>query len=160
MVHVLVAKPDEERLPVIFNVDAVVGATPAANNPDDVVLVKAFLKMMADVPLDTGSELVTACQAIVVNGSSDSALVTAIRAFQNEVKRRTGNATVIVDGRVSPAKESYRYAAGTPWSIVQLNVQMKAVARFGPVWPCVHLASNCPAALAPVAKKAIFGVDV
>src|SRR5262245_60318874 len=106
MVHVLVAKPDEERLPVIFNVDAVVGAAPASNNPDDVVLVKAFLKMMADVPLNTGSELVTACQAIVVNGSSDSALITAIKAFQNEVKTRTGNASVIVDGRISPAKES------------------------------------------------------
>src|SRR5262245_46820608 len=116
--------------------------------------------MREELPHSSWSERVTAVKVIVVNGTSDAALITAIKSFQNEVKTKTGNASVVVDGRVSPAKESYRYAAGTPWSIVQLSVQMKAAARFGPVWPCVHLASNCPAALAPVAKKAIVGVDV
>ena len=104
MVHVLVAKPHESRLPVIYNVDAVVGAAPAANLPDDVVLVKAFFKKIGDTPLNFPSEVVDACKAIVINTTSDAALVTAIRAFQNDVKTKKGSASMVVDGRVSRSR--------------------------------------------------------
>jgi hypothetical protein len=138
----------------------VVGALPASNSPDDVVLVKAFLKKIGDVPLDFSPEVAAACKAITVNTTSDATLVAAIKAFQNDVKTKKGNSAVVVDGRVSPANASYRYAPNVPWIIVQLNLMMKSPSRVGPVWPCVHLDSTCDASLASVAKNAIFGVDV
>ena len=156
----LVSKPNEERLPIIFNVDGVVGAAPAANKPDDVVLVKSFLRMLSDFPLNTSAAVVAACKAIVINTSSDSALIAAIKAFQDDVKKFKKDPGVVVDGRVSPAKESFRYQLGIPWTIVQLNGQVKSAARFGPVWPAIHLSTNCNATLSPIAKKTIFGIDV
>jgi hypothetical protein len=160
VVSILVSKPNEERLPIIFNVDGVVGAAPAANKPDDVVLVKSFLRMMSDVPLNTNKDLVAACKAIEINTSSDQALIAAIKAFQEDVKKFKNNPGVVVDGRVSPAKESFRYQVGIPWTIVQLNGQMKSASRFGPVWPAIHLSKLCNATLSPIAKKTIFGIDI
>jgi hypothetical protein len=159
MVHILVSKPNEDRLPLIYNVDGVVGASPAVNRPDDVILVKGFLKMIGDVPLTTASEeLTSTCKALIVSATPDPDMITAIRLFQENVRTAKNNPGVVVDGRVSPAQSNYRYDTNIPWTIVQLNLMMKAASRFGPVWPAIHLAPNCNPALAEVAKKTIFGV--
>ncbi len=159
MVQMLAAKPFQPTVPVIYNVEGPVGAAPATNHPDDVVLVKSFLKMLSDAPTPRiDPPLQAACKAIVISTNPDAALIAAIKAFQTNLKKKDPN--IIVDGRVSPAKENYSYTSkGTPWSIVQLNFDMKAPERFGPVWPCVHLAKNCHPMLLPIAKKAIFGAD-
>jgi hypothetical protein len=47
MVHCL-ASMVSDLLPAIFNVDGVVGASPAVNSPDDVTLVKAFSRKRGD----------------------------------------------------------------------------------------------------------------
>jgi hypothetical protein len=158
MVQMLAAKPYQSAIPVIFNVEGAVGASPALNKPEDVVLVKAFLRKLGDTPgprLDAAT--IAACKAVQVSSTPDPTLITAIKAFQTNLKKKDPN--IVVDGRVSPAKEGYSYHAGTPWSIVQLNYDMKAEERFGAVWPCVHLASNCHPLLQGVAKKAIYGSD-
>jgi hypothetical protein len=115
--------------------------------------------MLADAPtprIDPAT--LAACKAIVVSPSPDPTLVAAIRAYQTSLNKKDKH--IVVDGRVSPAKESYCYTgAGTPWSIVQLNYDMKAPERFGLVWPCVHLSKQCNSQLLPIAKKAIYGTD-
>ena len=82
------------------------------------VLVKSFLRMMSDFPLNTSAAVVAACKAIVINTSSDAALIAAIKAFQEDVEKFKNDPGVVVDGRVSPAKESFRYQVGIPWTIV------------------------------------------
>jgi hypothetical protein len=160
MVHVLASNPREPAIPVIFNVDGAVGAAPAANHGDDVVLVKAFLKRLGDIGYAQFDEATSnLLKSLVVNGVSDSSLINAIRAFQTIAKNRQSPAA-IVDGRVSPAKSSYQYSAGTLWTIVNLNYVMKNPLHFGAVWPCIHLDAKCPPLLAPIIKSAISGPDL
>lgn len=159
MVQMLASKPRQDKLPVIFNVDGVVGAAPAANLANDVILVKAFLRKIGDNPspgLDAAT--IKALKAVQVNSNADAALITAIKAYQKSHQKN--NPATIVDGRVSPAKEGYLYSANTSWTIVQLNFNMKFKTRFGAVWPCVHLASSCHASLKPIIQDAIFGAAI
>lgn len=51
MAHLLAPQPPHPELPVFFNVDGVVGAPPADNRREDVMLVQFALKMIADSPL-------------------------------------------------------------------------------------------------------------
>jgi hypothetical protein len=156
---ILACRPYFDVIPVIYNVEGVVGAMPAVNKPDDVALVKAFLRKMGDVPgTRISATTAAACKAIQVNSTADEALITAIRAYQTDLKKKDPH--IVVDGRVSPANESFMYhATGSPWTIVQLNGDMKSKTRFGSVWPCVHLAKDCDPTLRVIAKKAIFGSD-
>jgi hypothetical protein len=155
-VQILVSRPCQPRLPVVFNVDGVVGAAPAANQPDDVILVKAFLRRLGDFPGPRLSpDTVAALQAVQVNATADAALVAAITPYQTNLKKARPN--LVVDGRVSPAKEYYTYDGGAAWSIVQLNYDMKGDSGLNPVWPCLHLASACHPTLQPLVKKALYG---
>jgi hypothetical protein len=157
MVLVLASRPYNPRVPVIFNVEGVVGAKPSANLPDDVVLVKAFLRMIGQAPTPTfDAAAIARFLAIQVSPTPDTALIEGIKAFQQAHHNK--NPGQIVDGRMSPAKENYDYGTAV-WSIVLLNNSMKIPERFGAVWPCVHLAGNCHPLLKAVAKKAISGED-
>jgi len=92
------SKPDPE-LPVYFNVDGVVGAAPAQNKREDVLLVQFALQVIANNPIaTTGAEVLAACKAVKVTGTIDPATITAIKAFQQSFKQVY--AGQIVDGRV------------------------------------------------------------
>lgn len=158
MVVMLASNPIEPRLPIIFNVEGAVGAAPATNNPDDVMLVKAFLRRLGvshGPRIDAATE--AALKAVTLDASPDASLVAAIKAYQLNLKKN--RPAVVADGRVSPASGGYHYSETTVWSIVQLNFDMKGDPVFNRFWPCIHLATICPPNVKAIVKKAIYGTD-
>jgi hypothetical protein len=107
MAHLLAPQPSNTELPVFFNVDGVVGASPAQNNREDVLFVQFCFQVIANNPISTThAEVLAAAKNVQVTGKIDNATITAIRATQKNKK-------AVVDGRVSPAKGAYSYGAAT-----------------------------------------------
>jgi hypothetical protein len=50
MAHLLAPQPSHPSMPVFFNVDGVVGAAPAQNEREDVLLVQFILRVIAKSP--------------------------------------------------------------------------------------------------------------
>ena len=106
MAHLLAPRHPDPELPVFFNVDGVVGAPPAQNLSEDVLLVQFALKVIGDSPKPgTPPGLTAAARAVRVTGNMDAATVNAIRALQTAAKQR--RSATVVDGRVSPARSDY-----------------------------------------------------
>jgi hypothetical protein len=152
--HLFVPQPTNTSLPVFFNVDGVVGAAPAANAREDVLLVQFFLKMIGDSPSGEpdAAAVTTACKKVKLTGTIDAETIAAITADQAWNKKQYP--TTVVDGRVSPAK-GYCYSAGTLWSIVGLN--KSAQKRHKGNWPRIDKVAGCPDELKAMVKRTLIG---
>lgn len=154
MAHLLAPQQSKPTLPVFFNVDGVVGAAPAVNNREDVLLVQfAFVTMSASKLPGTSEEFYQAARAVQLTGVADQTTVNAIRALQLEVKKRQPN--TIVDGRVSPAKGTYGYGGGA-YSIGHLNESMQH--RHIESWPRIDKVPGCPAELKQMVVRTVQGI--
>ena len=81
MAH-LVAR-SEPASPVFYNIDGSVGAAPAANLREDVLLVQfAFAAMAADPRLEASMEFYRAICEVRATGTIDLATINAIKALQ------------------------------------------------------------------------------
>ncbi len=65
MAHLQAPKPPMAELPVFYNVDGVVGAPPAQNMTEDVLLVQFALKVYADRPTSTSDPIIVAAARAV-----------------------------------------------------------------------------------------------
>ena len=155
MAHLLAPQRSKPTLPVFFNVDGVVGAAPATNNREDVLLVQFAIATMASTRLPGTSEaFYQAAKSVKITGSIDNETINAITAMQLEVKRK--HPGTIVDGRVSPSSGTYGYGAGGGSSIVTLNESVQH--RNIDVWPRIDKIQNCPAELKQMVVRTVQGI--
>jgi hypothetical protein len=153
MAHLFAPRPLNPELPMFFNVDGVVGAPPAQNKREDVVLVQFAFKLIADFPIaTTNPEVLVAAKAVKITGTVDAATINAIRASQSG--RAKDNPAKVVDGRVSPAKGGYSYG-GAFWTIVRLNDSMQE--RLMDIWPRIDKLPSCPAELKTMVMREVVG---
>ena len=141
-------------LPVFFNVDGVVGAAPAANKREDVLMVQFYFTVIAAQPLSAaGTEFYTAAKAVKMTGTIDPATINAIRAMQTEVKKQqTGT---VVDGRISPAQGGYGYGSGL-FAITHLNESVQH--RHVDSWPRIDKIPGCPPELKQMVVRTVQGI--
>jgi hypothetical protein len=152
MAHLLAPKPPNPTLPVYFNVDAVVGAQPAENRTEDVLLVQfAFHVLASSTMAQTPPEVMAAARNVSMTGTCDQATIDAIRAYQTAMRGfRPGQ---VADGRVSPSRGGYSY--GEIWIIVQLNESMQG--RHIDLWPRIDRIPGCPQALREMVIRQVVG---
>ncbi len=154
MASLFAPQPPHFTLPVFFNVDQVVGAAPATNNREDVLLVQFYLKFCGQTPTATTPPVLTeAMKKVRVTGSMDPATINAIQTLQSERKRATQNPTKIVDGRVSPAR-GYKYGSAN-WTIAVLNDMVQN--RKTDVWPRIDKIPGCPPELTQMVFRTLVG---
>lgn len=146
MAHLFVPQPTMVDLPVFFNVDGVVGAQPAQNNREDVLLVQFAFNVL----FKAGR---TEFAGVSVTGIIDTPTIQAIRTFQQHFVEKGSHATV--DGRVSPAKVGYSYGGGGFWTIVFLNNEIQD--RNTSLWPRIDNISGCPVELKAMVKRTVVG---
>ncbi len=153
MAQLVVTKPSFPDLPVYFNVDREVGASPAANLTEDVLLVQFMFKVIGDSPQPGWPPgLLPAIKAVKVTGVIDTATVNAIRTLQS----LDGPGTV-ADGRVSPTKgDGISYGSGF-WTIAKLNNSVQR--RFLDVWPRIDKIPGCPAGLKALVTRTVAGTQ-
>jgi hypothetical protein len=157
MAHLLVPRHGDPSIPVFFNVDEAVGAAPAANRREDVLLVQFAFHVIARWPTaHTDAAVLTAARAVQVTGVIDATTIAAIRAHQ-DAKRRRGGVGVVIDGRVSPAR-GYAYGADAYWTIAHLNLSMRN--RFMDLWPRIDKVPGCPAGLREMVLRTVAGTEV
>lgn len=155
MAHLLAPQQSKPTLPVFFNVDGVVGAAPAANNREDVLLVQFAFTVMAGNRLPGTSEtFYQAASAVKMTGTIDQATINAITAMQMEVKKRYPQ--TIVDGRVSPSRGSYGYGAGGGMAITSINESVQH--RNVDVWPRIDKIPGCPPELKQMVVRTVQGI--
>lgn len=150
MAHFMAPQPSAEGLPTFFNVDGVVGAAPAHNLREDVLLVQFFFSVIAKNVTDPAAKAVLG--AVKVTGMIDAPTIAAIVDIQTRHKKN--NPGAIVDGRVSPAKAGYSYGTGH-WAITRLNdnVQAKQLDQ----WPRIDKIPGCPAELKAMVVRVLVG---
>jgi hypothetical protein len=154
MAHLLAPQPPIPQLPVFFNVDGVVGAAPAQNKREDVLLVQFAFKVIADNPLSgTGPAILAAAKGVTVTGTMDQPTINAIRVFQEDFKK--DNPAQVVDGRVSPAKGGYFYGPGAAWIITHLNNALQD--RNVDIWPRLDKIKGCPSELQQMVTRTVAG---
>lgn len=151
MAHLMVPQPAHPNLPVFFNVDGVVGAAPAQNLREDVLLVQFFFSVIARDVADPAAKSVLG--AVKVIGIIDAPTIAAIKDIQTRQKQNYSGA--IVDGRVSPCKGSYSYGGGD-WTITRLNdnVQNWNLTH----WPRIDNIAGCPDELKAMVKRVLVGL--
>jgi hypothetical protein len=153
MAHILAPRPASPILPLIFNVDGVVGASPSQNIREDVLLVQYAFKVIADSPSSNVTpEELSAYRAVVVDGKCGPITINAIRAHQQD--RRRVNPGKVVDGRVSPARGGYSYGGGQ-WTIYRLNGSIWR--RNKNIWPRLDKIANCPPELIAMVNRLVVG---
>lgn len=154
MAHLVAPQRSKPTLPVFYNVDAVVGAAPAANNREDVLLVQFAFAAMAANPLPGASmEFYKAISAVKPSGTIDQATIYAIKATQIETKKSQPN--TIVDGRVSPAGGNYGYGGNGFYTIVTLNESVQH--RYIELWPRIDKIPGCPLELKQMVVRTVQG---
>lgn len=155
MAHLLAPQKSSPTLPVFFNVDGVVGKSPAMNNREDVLLVQFAIAHTAANRLPGASEaFYEAAKAVRVTGTIDNETINAITAMQLEVKRK--HPGTIVDGRVSPSQGAYGYGSGGGSSIVILNESVQH--RNVDVWPRIDKIAGCPGELKQMVVRTVQGI--
>lgn len=150
MAHLMVHQPTSEALPVFFNVDAVVGAAPAANLREDVLLVQFLFSVIAKTVVDPAAKAVLG--AVQVTGVVDAPTIAAIKDIQTRHKMNSPGA--IVDGRVSPAKGGYSYGSGH-WTITRLNDNVQNSNQ--DKWPRLDKLSGCPNEIKAMVVRTLVG---
>jgi hypothetical protein len=152
MAHLFAPKIPDPELPVMFNVDGVVGANPAQNLREDVLLVQFAFEILGKEPLPTTPpEVLAAAKAVRPTGMIDKATINAIFVLQGAL----GNPATVVDGRVSPVKGGYSYGSAM-WTIVHLNNFMQN--RHVDVWPRIDKIQGCPSELKQMVIRTVAGV--
>ena len=156
MVQLVALQTPHPQLPTFFNVDAVVGATPAQNLREDVLLVQFALSVIASSPTpETGPKLAAAAKAVRVTRTIDPATIAAIQAMQEGMK--TVLPGTVVDGQVSPAKGGVKYGGGL-WTIAVLNRSLRN--RFRNLWPSIDGIPGCPLELRDMVIRTVVGTKV
>lgn len=151
MAYLFAPQPSDPDLPIFFNVNGVVGAGPAQNLREDVLLVQFAFEQIAKSPKPTtGQAVVAAAKAVRATGTVDQATIQAISAFQ----KASGNPNQITDGRVSPAKGGYNYG-GAYWTIASLNNSIQD--RNVDVWPRIDKIPGCPGELVQMVTRTVAG---
>lgn len=154
MAHLFVPQPAFTMMPMIFNVDGVVGAMPAQNDREDVLYVQFAFDVIARYPMEMPSDVVSASKAVQMTGSTDAATINAIRVFQQNIKK--GNAAAVVDGRVSPAKGRY-LVGGAFFTIAQLNSVVRI--RNREVWPRLDKMPGCHPDIQKMVIRTVVGTS-
>ncbi len=149
MAH-LVAR-SEPAVSVYYNIDGAVGAAPAANHREDLLLVQFAFTAIAANPLpDTSMELFRAMCDVKPTGTIDQATINAIRAMQIEMKR--SQPSTKVDGRVIPSNGDHVEGAFTiehlSESVRQCHVRS---------WPRIDKIPGCPFELKEMVGRAVQG---
>jgi len=149
MAYLFAPRPRFKELPVFYNVEGAVGAQPATNLREDVLLVQFILSFIVKTPKPTYSpQMIAACSALRLTGVADPITITAIREYQKLTPGWT------VDGRVSPA-QGYSYGANISYAIVGLNNSLQN--RSLDVWPRIDKIAGCPAEVAGMVKRLVVG---
>ncbi len=152
MAHLFIPTPNEEQLPVFFNVDGAVGAQPASNNREDVLLVQFALSVIAGNPAaSTHPDFLAAAKAVRITGVMDKETIHAIRQLQ--LKNSMPGA--IADGRVSPARTGVSYGQSA-YSIAVLMNSLQN--RNVDIRPRIDKIPGCPAELAAMVKRTVAGI--
>jgi hypothetical protein len=140
------------QMPVFFNVDGVVGAFPAQNKIEDVLLVQfAFSRLANDPGSPSDLNELLAYQAVSVTGVMDDATIEAITVYQwGQQEVSPGQ---VVDSRVSPAR-GYSYGPAF-WTIVGLNFEIQT--RHMDVWPRIDKIPACPELLRQMVIRSLVG---
>ncbi len=137
-----------KKIVTFYNVDAAVGQG-ASNQPDDVALVRFFLRRIGDAP----DNVVPSLAALAISTVPGPDLNAAIVDFQKELKRR--GASTAVDGKVNPAKSIGHGVTsaitGTQYTIAHLNGTYRR--RFLQFHDDITKDPKCPSVLA--AKLAV-----
>jgi hypothetical protein len=150
--HVAAPKPSNPALPIFFNVDGVVGAQPAANKREDVLLVQFLFRAIASSSKPFKSPATqAAASAVQMTGIIDPKTINAIRVMQ----QNSGDPGKVADGRVSPAQSGYSYGGAT-WSITDLNITLRD--RFREHWPRIDKIPLCPDELKQMVIRTLVGV--
>ena len=145
----------ELRLPAFFNVDGVVGAAPAQNLREDVLLVQFFMRFALD---KTGYHGISPDDArtvssLKVSGVCDQATVDVIYLSQYYRKKETPS--VVADGRISPARAGGEYSKDSKWTIITLNWRIKELIQ--DIWPRIDKIPGCPPELTQLVKRTFLG---
>ncbi|WP_426956283.1 hypothetical protein [Muricoccus radiodurans] len=148
MVHVLAPQPSHKKLPMFFNVDSSVGQNGQNANPEDIMLVQYFLRLIGDHPSGIAAPSTPIFKRVRPTGTMDQATIDAIKAGQSYAK-------ITPDGRVSKAA-TYRYGAHS-YTIVDLNFSIRDRAPFKAKWPNVDQLPNCPPILGAAIRRALSG---
>lgn len=154
MAYLFIPKSPDRELPVFFNLDGVVGASPASNQPEDVLLIQFIFSVMGANPLPTTPASMTAIyRAVNVTGVIDAQTIAAIRSEQED--RKKSQPGTVADGRVSPAVGGYFYGGGM-YSIARLNDNLQH--RNIGIWPRIDLIPGCPAGLKAMVTRTVSGI--
>jgi hypothetical protein len=155
MAHILAPQSSDETIPVFYNVNGVVGAPPASNIREDVLLVQFFINDTGKKGFTTAPELRKVLQAVRLSGAIDAATINAIEAWQKNLRVRHPNPGQVIDKRVSPAKGAYFYGPGM-WTIVDMNRHVRAFNLSQ--WPRIDLIDGCPEELKQMVMRVLVGV--
>ena len=143
--------PPHPNLPIFFNVDSAVGAAPAANMPEDVLLVLFLMRLIGDNPGASGMAnggVTEMLKQVNPTGIMDDRTIIAIRGLQTLVG-------TTADGRVSPALH-YKYGANF-YTIVDLNFSIRDRSKFHATWPNLDKIAGCPPMLQLAVRRALAG---
>jgi hypothetical protein len=153
MAYLYAPRPCDPDVPAFFNVHGVVGAAPAQNSREDVLLVQFAMNLLSSRPMETSSPTVLAAvKAVRMTGTIDAETVAAIRALQENLKAR--HPGQIVDGRVSPAKGGISYGTAL-WTVCHLNVTIQR--RFKDIWPRIDKIPGCPGEIQQMVRRELIG---
>lgn len=153
MAHLFVPNPSSLVLPVFFNVDGVVGANPASNKREDVLLVQFAFSVIAKLAMTQHPAIREAAKDVRVTGIIDEETIVAIRTMQKEAQKVPGGEKAVVDGRVSRAR-GYDYGTGL-WTIFYLNDLMQN--NNVDIWPRIDKIPGCPAELKQMVIRTVAG---
>jgi hypothetical protein len=137
-------------LPVFYNVDAVVGAAPAANNREDVLLVQ-YLMRAHHTRYVKNQEARILLKTMPLHGVADQHTIAGIVKVQESVKKIFP--TTIVDGRASQAK-GYSYGASF-YTIAILNEFVQR--EHYELWPRLDKMPEAPPGIRDLVFRTLVG---
>jgi hypothetical protein len=153
MAYFYAPRPGDANLPVFFNVSGSVGAAPAQNGREDVLLVQFAFNQIGLRPLgQTSPKVLEAAKAVRVTGIIDPETVAAIRALQENYRAK--HPGQVVDGRVSPARGGVSYGAAV-WTVCHLNGTFQI--RFKDIWPRIDQIPGCPNEIQEMVRREVLG---
>jgi hypothetical protein len=153
MAYFYAPRPAGPDMPAFFNVNGVVGASPAQNHREDVLLVQFAFNLIRLRPLGTTTPAVlAAAKAVRMTGTIDTETVAAIRAVQENLKAK--HPGEIVDGRVRPADGGVSVGKAV-WAVRHLNGTIQT--RFGDVWPRLDKIPGCPSEIQQMVRREVLG---
>jgi hypothetical protein len=136
-------------LPVFYNVEAVVGAAPATNQHEDVLLVQFLLRLMKKEAKKPESRTLFATMPLT--GVVNQQTIAGIVKIQESVKKSIP--TTIVDGRASPAK-GYLYGP----SYYTIAIMNEFVQRdYYDLWPRLDKMPEAPVRIIDLVFRTLVG---